>query len=94
MYKIKTICQKVRSWYRGQTDYSIGQMIGQDYNRKRGIKKNPVSPVFEPPLIARILNPICRFLGRHWKWLIGLTIPSIISIIGLYLLWLQLITPK
>lgn len=94
MHKIKTIFQKLRSWYHGQTDYSIGRKIGQDYNRKRGIKSQTISPVFSPPLIARILNPICRFWGRHWNWIIGLTVPSIISIIGLYLLWLQLTIPK
>lgn len=70
MHKIKTICQKIKNLYRGkQTDYSIGQMIGQVYNRKRGIKSQPISPVFKPPLIARMLNPILRFLGRHLKWI-------------------------
>ena len=82
--------QKFKTWYRGQTDYSIGQMIGQVYNRKLGIKSQPIQGKFEPPLIARILNPLWHFWLRHWKWIIG----STISIIGLYLLWLQLPAPK
>lgn len=71
MHKIKITFQKLKSWYRGQTDYSIGQMIGQDYNRKRGIKSQPIPPAFKPPLIARILNPLWHFWLKHWQWLLG-----------------------
>jgi hypothetical protein len=86
MQKIKTICQKIKAWYRGQTDYSIGQMIAQNYNRKRGIKSQPISPVFKPPLIARILNPLRHFWLKHWKWLLGF----IATIIGLFIAYLKL----
>lgn len=83
MHKIKNICQKIKNLYRGkQTDYSVGQMIGQDYNnRKRGIKQKPILPLFNTPLIARILNPICRFFRRNLKWIIGTLIAFAILVV-------------
>jgi hypothetical protein len=86
MHKIKNTYQKLKAWYRGQTDYSIGQMIGQVHNQKRGIKSQLIPPVFKPPLIARILNPLRHFWLKHWKWLLGF----IATIIGLFIAYLKL----
>ncbi len=46
--------------------------------------------LLESSLPVRILNPVGRFWMRHWQWIIGLAVTTIIGIIGLYLLWLQL----
>ena len=64
------IYQKFKNWYRGQTPYSIGQQIGQAYNRKRGIEQKPIPLEFNPPLTARIINYIGRFWLRNWQWII------------------------
>lgn len=34
------------------------------------------------------------FWLSHWKWIIGITVPSILTIIGLYIAYLALINPK
>ena len=80
MCKMKNIYQKAKNWYRGQTPYSIGQMIGQAYNLKRGINQKPIPPEFEPPLIARILNPIGRFWLRRWPILLPIIVGAIIAL--------------
>jgi len=72
---MKTI-QKFKSWYRGQTPYSIGQMIGRYHQSKKPVLPQPE---FEPPLIARILNPLWRFWLRHWNILL----PVIVALIGI-----------
>lgn len=87
---MRNICQKLKTWYRGQTLYSIGQMIGQADNRERGIKHDPIPPVFEPPLIARILNAIWRFFAKHGKWLITTGLIAM----GVYLTYLQVTKTK
>ena len=87
----KNLYQRFKTWYRGQTGYSIGQQIGRYAdNRTRSVKLPSIPAEFEPPLFARILNPIGRFVAKHFKWLIT---TSLIAI-GLYLAYLQLIKPK
>jgi hypothetical protein len=41
--------------------------------------------------LVKIVN---KFWLSHWKWIIGLTVPSILTMIGLYIAWLALIKTK
>lgn len=84
---MKNLLQKFKAWYRGQTKYSIGQQIGRHAdNRTRSVKLPPIQPEFDPPLFARILNSVGRFLSNHWKWLLGF----IATITGLVIAYLKL----
>ena len=84
----KTLSQKINEWRIGRTPYSVGKLIGQ-YARKQKLRPKPKE--LDPTPLARLFNFVIRFWGNHWQWIVGITISSIIGIVGLYLLWLQLI---
>ena len=91
----KNLSQKINKWRTGQTLYSVGRLIGKYSNKHQaGTLPIPRPKEFVPKLSARIFNLICKFWSNHWQWILGLSITSIIGIIGLYLLWLQLKIPK
>jgi len=76
---MKNLFQKFITWYRGRTDYSKGQLIGRHFNeRKSGKLPKPVQPEFEPPLFARILNPVGRFWHRNWKILLPVIVGALV----------------
>ena len=87
----KTLFQKFKTWRTGQTLYSVGKLVGIAAQKPKPTLK---PKEFDPKLLARILNSFCKFWSNHWQWILGLSITSIIGIIGLYLLWLQLKIPK
>jgi len=76
---MKNLFQKFRTWYRGQTEYSVGQQIGRHAdNRTRSVKLPPIPPEFDPPLFARILNPVGRFWHRNWKILLPVIVGALV----------------
>ena len=58
------------------------------------LKKHPYLGTCRKYRDRKFLKRIKRFWSSHWKWLIGLTVPSILTMIGLYLAWLLLIKTK
>ncbi|MDD5451497.1 MAG: hypothetical protein PHT49_06330 [Desulfovibrionales bacterium] len=85
---------KFKNWYRGKhIPYSMEEMF--ELQRPRYLEKGePIPDRFKPPLIARILNPIGQFWIRHWKWIIGTVIFTILTTTGLYLAYLQYLLEK
>ena len=84
------IIKAIKKWYHGQylphppvssyhCDLPIEQ-ITQGY--------------FKRPAIIRFLIYIKHFWIKNWKWIIGTIVPIILTMIGLYIAWLMLITPK
>jgi hypothetical protein len=77
---MKQIFQKLKYWYRGEyIPYTLQEMMDLQRPIHPDDKEWDLPDKFEPPLIARILNPIGHFWLRHWKWIIG-------TIIGLGIL--------
>lgn len=86
------VLQKIKLWWRGQhIPLSLQEMIERTHLRfGEDPPREDLSEMFHRPLIARICNRIGRFWLRHWQWIIG----TVIALIGLYLLYLQLIESK
>ena len=87
VYKMKNLFQKFKTWRTGQTLYSVGKLVGIAAQKPKPIQR---PKEFDPTPLARILNSLCQFWVKHFKWLIT---TSLIAI-GLYLAYLQLIKPK
>jgi hypothetical protein len=78
------IKEKIKNWYRGKYSPATLEKL---FNPEKPI---PSEGHYEPPLFARTINGIGKFWDKHWQWIIG----TVIALIGLYLLYLQLIKSK
>lgn len=81
-----SIFQKIKDWYRGK-------YVSPKNERIVSIKIDPEKMQigrFERPHLAKIFNALIRFWLNHWQWIIG----TIIALIGLYILYLQLLVTK
>lgn len=78
------IIQKIKNWYRGSYIQPTLEEIFDRYGT------TPLENHFKPPLLAKILNAMGHFWLKHWQWIIA----TIIALIGIYLLYLQLIKSK
>jgi len=50
--------------------------------------------IFDSPFVVWIVKPIKLFWSKHWQWIIGIIVSTILAIIGLYIAWLSVINPK
>ncbi len=67
------IFSRIAKWYRGPfipPDNGPGSLVA-------------VVGHHEPPLLARILRVIGRFVAAEWKWLIGTTITIVAIIVAI-----------
>ena len=79
---IKNIYNSIKKWWRGKlVPYSIGEAFDlHNQNRKWGIKPKPIHGRFDPPFIARILNPAWQFWLRRWPILLPIIVGAIIAL--------------
>lgn len=71
MCEINKVYQKFKLWYRGPCiPYTIQEMMDLQRDRYDEPRTEHLSDRFAPPLIARIINSIGRFLLPHLKWFI------------------------
>jgi len=81
MDKMKNAFQRAKVWYIGRTDDSKGRLIAKHFNkRQNGTLPRPIPKEFEPPLLARILNPIGHFLKRRWPILLPIIVATIVAL--------------
>ena len=90
---MKNIYQRLKDWYPGKyTPLSTQEIFDLVKQSRRYLENQKLNMPdrFKRPLIARIVNSVWKFYCLHFKWIIG----TIISLIGLLLLYLQLIKSK
>ena len=81
---------KIKKWWRGKhIQHSLETIVAA---KRLGIDLN--HNLYKSPFIAKIINPFLFFWLRNWKWIIGYISTTVLSVIGLYLVWLQIIKPK
>jgi hypothetical protein len=69
---MKQVFQKLKSWHRGKhTPYTLQEMMDRQRDRYDEPRTEHLPDRFDPPLIARFINSIVRFLLRNGKWIIG-----------------------
>ena len=77
---MKNIYQKLKDWYRGKfIPLSIEEMIDIQIPKYLENKK-PMPNQFNPPLIAKIINPIWHFWLKRWPILLPVIAGSIIAL--------------
>jgi len=83
---MKKILTKIKRWYQGYVDFQ--NHINNPNHPRIIITAYPPSSLSYFFLFAH------KFWIKNWQWLITTTITTIVAIIGLYIAWLTLITPK
>ncbi len=79
--------KKVVSWFSGvdiQEHPYCGALYVPRQNRKSFVHLTQ----------REVMQILKAFWLSHWKWIVGTTLTTLLSIIGLYLVWLQITTPK
>jgi len=78
---MKHAFQKLRLWYRGKNiPYTLQELMDLQRDRFGEPRTEPLPERFEPPLIARIINSICRFWLRRWTVLLPIIIGAIVAL--------------
>jgi len=77
-------------------NYSASFLIKKGFNWLIGLtlEKHQYFGVCYKHRNRKLVKIINKFWVTHWKWLIGLTVPTILTMIGLYVAWLSLIKTK
>ena len=78
--------QKLKNWYRGKyIPQSLQEIIDNSIPRYLENRERQIPDKFEPPLIARIINPICRFWLRRWIILLPVIVTLLTIVVMLFI---------
>lgn len=88
IYKLSLpVGKRIVSWFSG-IDIQEHPYFGVLY-----VKRQNRKTIFHITMTELALK-LKTFWLAHWKWIIGTIVPIILTMIGLYIAWLTLITPK
>jgi len=74
-------CHKLKNWYRGKNiPYTLQEMMDLQRRIYPDAHYQKLPERFDPPLIARIISSIGRFLISHWKILLPIIVGAIIAL--------------